>query len=193
MTKITTNNLPGYNSGSNRFHYPVMWAKLYNKELIQFKKLGDNKYSLSVNLKKDNPLLKYPKQYKYLKVKTKHNNYFVFLIDSIKVKKQITITNTNTLTDTSVTELNNNTNISNVSNVTTTNNTVSNINNVNNVNNVSALLYPGRLVTRLPGGGVCVGCETYGLIQYVVVFPSTIPLYSDEDPFMIEGADIFFL
>ena len=175
MSKNNANNLPGY-SLSNKLHYPVMWNRLYRNINVSLEKTTNNKYKLSLKTPEGH-LLHHPSQYKYLKIKTKgikKKSYhdIIFLIESLNIKtkaKQIATT----------------------SNVIS-NSTVGNINNVTTVNNVSNLLYPGRLVTYGPNG-ICVGCETYGLVNYVVVFPGTIPLYSEDDPFMIEGADLYFM
>ena len=161
---MTTNNLPGLGL-STPLNTRKLWEKHHHYKKIIIKHLNNNHYSLNIPISKQELDSLSTKKHQYVKLLF-NNRKYTFFIKNIHLSKNI-INNENIIT----------------------NSTVGSITNITNINNN---VIPGPLITFGPDG-ICVGCETYGLVNYTIIFPGEIPILSSNDPFIIEGAEIFLI
>lgn len=175
---MTTNNLPGYGT-SNKLRRGSWWTRKYHHKKAVIKSLGDNQYSLKIPISREEAKSIPLEQHQYIRLKFRNRTLFF----SIK-NKQLSKSEFDREPNVESKLIINNQNI-------ITNSTVGNITNITNINNSNPVIL-GPLITFGPDG-ICIGCETYGLVEYTIVFTGTIPILSSNDPFMIEGADFFFI
>ena len=194
MNNLKTNNLPGY-AKSNSIHKPIFWEKLYMNKKIYLRKISNNRYLLSF----DNRGVIYQNKYRYLKIKDKHNRELPLIIDNLRYNKQLIIPvgvpfSVNTSVSTAVSSSSQSlvdTNI--VEDVGTTTSSASSTASATASASVSGIL-PVTISSLVSynNGSVCIGCNTNGLVEYIVIFPGSVPLYSNDDPFIVDGAELFF-
>lgn len=182
---MTTNNLPGFGLAKNLSkNFSQMWLttkkkhhwiRKYHRRSAQIKRLENNTYSIRIPISDEEIQNFHNERHQYMRLNFASKNY-IFKIKSANfyqennnlVNKQI-VFNENFISNSSV----------------------GSINNITNINNTPVVT--GPLISFGPNGIVCVGCNTYGLVDYTVIFPNSTPLVQNEDPFLIDGAGIFFI
>ena len=209
MNNLKTNNLPGYGK-SNIVHKPILWDKLYVNKKIYLRKISNNRYLLSF----DNSGKIYQNKYRYLKIRDKNNVEIPFIIDNLRYNKQVIIPvgipfSVNTSVSTAVTS---NSSSQTQSTVDTNlwesggveNNTLINTESVGTATSSASSTasasasVTGILPVTIPSlvsynnGSVCIGCNTNGLVEYIVIFPGSGTLYTNDDLFIVDGAELFF-
>jgi len=207
MNNLKTNNLPGY-AKSNSIHKPIFWEKLYMNKKIYLRKISNNRYLLSF----DNKGVIYQNKYRYLKIKDKHNRELPLIIDNLRYNKQFIIpvgvpfsvntsvstavsSSSQSLVDTNIVDevgMGDNSFI-NTESIGSSTSSASSAASATASASVSGVL-PVTISSLVSynNGSVCIGCNTNGLVEYIVIFPGSVPLYSNDDPFIVDGAELFF-
>ena len=216
MNNLKTNNLPGYGK-SNLIHKPILWDKLYVNKKIYLRKISNNRYLLSF----DNSGKIYQNKYRYLKIRDKNNVEIPFIIDNLRYNKQVIIPvgipfSVNTSVSTAVTSnsssqtqstvdsnlleivggggggggVENNTLINSESIGAATSSASSTATASASVNGILPVTIPS--LVSYNNGSICIGCNTNGLVEYIVIFPGSGPLYTNDDLFIVDGAELFF-
>ncbi len=207
MNPLKTNNLPGYGF-SQKVHQPVLWHKMFTNHKIYLYRINANKYHLFFSDKND-----ISQKYRHIKIKKGPLEYPLIIQRRAVNNKQtiipvginpgyINATATATTSSSSEaasssmsTSLDDLVEIPDVITSSTSSSSSAASSTASATASVTApITFPfitPSLVTY-NDGSICIGCDTFGLVEYIVIFPGSTPLYTGDDLFIIDGVDLLF-